>query len=57
MTMNIPQGHTIGIYMTKLAAHVGHLRKEEVLYSQLHGAYALRKVLSTHRQTMFLIGT
>ncbi len=57
MTMNIPQGHTIGIDMTKLAAHVGHLREEEVLYSQLHGAYALRKVLSTHRQTMFLIGT
>ncbi len=57
MTMNIPQGHTIGIYMTKLAARVGHLRKEEVLYSQLHGAYALSKVLYNHPQTMFLIGT
>ncbi len=55
--MNIPQGHTIGIDMAKFAAHVEHLRKEEELYSQLHGANALRKVPFTHRQTIFFIGT
>ncbi len=54
MTMNIP--HTIGIDMTKFAAHVEHLQKEEVLYSQLHGANALKNVLSTHRQTFFSLG-